>query len=549
VQLRNPEFDLTRAIKQVLYSFQAGGNLFDSIKAPVELVGYVSNDSLLPEQLVEYKADIIGQLEKVSGDSRGQFSFRFLEPEAGDGAVARQIEEEWGFKPMVASLFDADEFYFYLTLEDDRQVIQIPTDFDPDSFQQALDASLKRFATGFTKVVAFVAPQINPQMAQFGMGGPQFRNLEQVITENHTIRMEDISDGEVAAEADVLVVVAPENLSERAVFAIDQYLMRGGSVILVTSPYISQLAGGNLAMVNRVSGLDEWLTHHGVTIEESLVLDPQNTAFPIPVTREVGGFRFQEVRMVDYPFFVDARAPGLNPEHPISRAVPQVTLAWGSPLNTEGARSAGRDVVNLIESSAEAWTADDMDILPRVSDSGVSGWQAPAGTGVQTLGVVVRGRFDSYFAGKPSPLQAEPEAEEMNDEAAELEEPEADLTVTSVIERSPESSRLVIYTSNDFLTDQILGTMTSMTGSQYLGPLELIANTVDWALEDEGLLGIRSLAHFNRSLPPMEKEQQLFWEYLNYGLAVLALVLIAVWQRRRRAVRRNQYLATLGGSV
>ena len=81
------------------------------------------------------------------------------------------------------------------------------------------------------------------------------------------------------------------------------------------------------------------------------------------------------------------------------------------------------------------------------------------------------------------------------------------------------------------------------------GPLELIANTVDWALEDEGLLGIRSLAHFNRSLPPMEKEQQLFWEYLNYGLAVLALVLIAAWQRRRQAVRRKQYLATLGGSV
>ena len=549
VQLRNPEFDLTRAIKQVLYSYQAGGNLFDSIQEPVELVGYVSSDNLLPEQLVDYKAAIVDQLEEVAGDSRGRFSFRFLEPEAGDGAVARQIEEEWGFKPMVASLFDANEFYFYLTLEDDRQVIQIPTDFEPDNFRQALDASLKRFATGFTKVVAFVAPQINPQMAQFGMGGPQFRNLEQVITENHTIRMEDISDGSVTAEADVLVVVAPENLSEKAVFAIDQYLMRGGSVILVTSPFISQLAGGNLAMVNRVSGLDDWLTHQGVTIRKSLVLDSRNTAFPIPVTREVGGFRFQEVRMVDYPFFVDARPPGLNPEHPITRAVPQVTMAWASPLDTEGASGAGRDVVTLIASSPDAWTADDMDILPRVTDTGVSGWQAPAETGAQTLGVVIRGRFDSYFAGKPSPLQAEPNAAETDDEAAEPEAPADELTVTSVIERSPESSRLVIYTSNDFLTDQILGTMTSMTGSQYLGPLELIANTVDWALEDEGLLGIRSLAHFNRSLPPMEKEQQLFWEYLNYGLAVVALLLIAVWQRRRRAGRRRQYLATLGGGV
>ena len=302
-------------------------------------------------------------------------------------------------------------------------------------------------------------------------------------------------------------------------------------------------------MVNRVSGLDDWLSHHGVTIDKSLVLDPRNTAFPIPVTREVGGFRFQEVRMVDYPFFVDARPPGLNPEHPITGAVPQVTMAWASPLNTEGASGAGRDVVTLIESSPDAWTADDMDILPRVNETGISGWQAPTETGVQTLGAVIRGRFDSYFAGKPSPLQAEPEATEASDEAAEPEEPADELTVTSVIERSPEASRIVVYASNDFLTDQILGTMTSMTGSQYLGPLELIANTVDWTLEDEGLLGIRSLAHFNRSLPPMEKEQQLFWEYLNYGLAVLALVLIAVWQRQRQAVRRKKYLATLGGAV
>jgi ABC-2 type transport system permease protein len=91
--------------------------------------------------------------------------------------------------------------------------------------------------------------------------------------------------------------------------------------------------------------------------------------------------------------------------------------------------------------------------------------------------------------------------------------------------------------------------MTSMTGAQYLGPLELVANTIDWALEDEGLLGIRSLAHFNRSLSPMEKEQQLFWEYLNYGLAVLALALLALWQRRARMLRRKEYLATLGGKA
>ncbi|MEP5765294.1 MAG: Gldg family protein [Halieaceae bacterium] len=544
VQLRNPEFDLTRAIKQVLYSYQAGGQLFDSIAGEIELIGYVSADELLPEQLRNYKQAIREELSVLEAESGGRFSVRFLEPEAGDGSLARQIEDEWGFRPMVASLLDSQEFYFYLTLADARQVVQIPTDFDAENFRLALDSSLKRFAQGFTKVVAMVAPQMNMQMAQMGMTGPQFRNLEQAVTENHTIRMEDLSDGSVIAEADVLLVVAPENLGEKELFAIDQFLMRGGSVVLVTSPYISQLAGGNLAMINRVSGLQDWLTHHGITLGEELVLDPQNSAFPIPVTREVGGFRFQEVRMVDYPYFVDARAPGLNAEHPITRGIPQVSLAWASPIDVASDKNAEREVTPLIQSSDLAWTSADMDILPRVSEDGLSGWQAAATQGSETLGVLVSGRFDSWFADKASPLLSagrEPETETATPASEEL-------GIGSVIARSPESARLIVFASNDFLTDQILGTMSSMSGAQYLGPLELIANTLDWTLEDSGLLGIRSNAHFNRSLPPMEKDTQLFWEYLNYGLALLALTMIALWQRSARRQRERQYLAQLGGA-
>lgn len=468
VQLRNPEFDLTRAIKQALYSYQAGGNLFDSIGKDIEMIGYISNDSLLPEQLVAYKAAIAEQLAEMEAQSGGRFSIRFLEPEAGDGSLALQIQEEWGFKPMVASLLDDKQFYFYLTLADDRQVVQMPTDFNPDSFQQALDASLKRFAKGFTKIVAFSAPQMDMRMAQYGMTGPQFRNLESAVTENHTIRMEDLSDGSVSAEADTLVVVAPENLDEKSLFAIDQFLMRGGSVTLVTSPYISQIAAGALTMLNRNSGLQDWLRHHGIDIASSLVLDPQNSAFPIPVTREVGGFQFQDVAMVDYPYFVDARNPGLNPDHPITSGIPQVTMAWAAPIRMDEQANTGRQVIPLISSTDAAWTSDSMDVLPRVDDSGLSAWETEGEAGEQILAAVVSGRFDSYFAGKPSPLLQTQET----DAVAPAQEEEKELTVGSVIERSPESAKLVLFASNDFLTDQILGTMSSMTGAQYLGPLQ-----------------------------------------------------------------------------
>ena len=210
-------------------------------------------------------------------------------------------------------------------------------------------------------------------------------------------------------------------------------------------------------------------------------------------------------------------------------------MSWASPLLINEEANSLREVTSLISSSEESWTSASMDILPRASDAGISAWQAEGEIGSRTLAAVVSGRFDSWFAGKPSPLM--PGADAGAD---------ADLTIGSVIERSPESARLIIYASNDFLTDQILGTISSMTGGRYLGPLQLIANTLDWALEDGGLLGIRSHSHFNRSLPPLEKDEQLFWECLNYALALVALIVIALWQGHRRLRRQQRYLQDLG---
>ena len=119
VQLRNPEFDLTRAIKQVLYDYAACGNLFDSIQSDIEFVGYVSADDKLPQPLIDYREAITGELNSLAAESRGRFSIRFVEPEANGGEIARRIQDEWGFRPMAASLLDTEQFYFYLTLEDD----------------------------------------------------------------------------------------------------------------------------------------------------------------------------------------------------------------------------------------------------------------------------------------------------------------------------------------------------------------------------------------------------------------------------------------------
>ena len=59
------------------------------------------------------------------------------------------------------------------------------------------------------------------------------------------------------------------------------------------------------------------------------------------------------------------------------------------------------------------------------------------------------------------------------------------------------------------------------------------------------MLTIRGRAHFSRTLDPLDRNAQVFWEYLNYGLALLGLLVI--WLIRRQALKgvRMRYAALL----
>jgi ABC-2 type transport system permease protein len=126
VQLRNPEYDLTRSIKKILYGFQGGSSIFANVQNEISFVGYLSSDDVLPPALAEYRAVVEEVVGKLAEESSGKLAVEFVDPQAGDGEVARDIAANYGFQPMAASLFDANYFYFYLTLSDGNTVVQVP---------------------------------------------------------------------------------------------------------------------------------------------------------------------------------------------------------------------------------------------------------------------------------------------------------------------------------------------------------------------------------------------------------------------------------------
>ena len=574
VMLRNPEYDLTHGIKKVLHSYQAGGNLFDTIKGDITFTGYFSEDQQLPKQLVAFKADIVEQLKKLQATSSNRFSYQFIDPLAKGGKVAEDIAQKYGFSPMATSIFSNDTFYFYMLLSNGKQTVQVPfSEIDNNQFERNLNASLKRFARGFTKNIALVTPPapMNPYAQQFGMGqmaqGAKFEQLRNILSKDLNVQNEDLADGSVSGDADILVLAAPKSLDEKQLFAVDQFLMQGGTVIMATSPYSAKLAGGKLSLEPYNSGLQDWLKHFGYDIEQKLVLDRQSSAFPIPITRNVGGLQIQDLRMFEYPYFIDIREQGLAADNAITSALPQLTVPWASPIRVVQEKQQGRKLTKLLFSSEQSWLSASNNIMPKIEQGSAKAYAVEGETKRHLLALVSQGQFHSYFADKPSPLVKEnkesksKDSEQKGSENQATENQNTDktepttqteqptVTLDRVIKRSAESARLILLSSNDMLNDQVFSFLSQGQQTQYLNNMQFVLNAIDWSLEDAGLLTIRARGHFNRTLPPMDRSEQQFWEYVNYSLVVVLIVVIAVITRIRNSRRKRYYQTLLSSNI
>lgn len=552
VKLRNPEYDITRSIKKILYGFQSVEALLEGLKKPVAFQAYVSETSKLPEQLQAFREEIAKALEDFKKTSGDKLTVKFDDPEAGDGKLAKEIAAKYGFRPMMAGLFDPNPFYFYLTLQDETRVVQLgfPESLDKDGAKRIIEAGLKRFSPGFLRTIGLSTPEsmpAQPWMQEMGAGDKEFELLKQKLSESYLIETVDLKKGAVPDQIDLLLVVAPESFDEKQVFAVDQFLMRGGTVVLATSPYSVSRSPQQISIAENKSGLEDWLKAQGLSLEKKLILDPQNESYPVPIRRNLGGFSVEELRMVPYPFFVDVRSDGMSKESGITGGIPQVTLNWPSPVVIDKEKIRQRKHVELLRSSKESWTTEDTLIQPDFNAYPELGFAPGDKRESFVLAALVEGQTESFFKGKPSPLLKAEEKKEETPAEGEAAEEENKPVASGVIEKSAESARVILFASNEFVGDQTLGISASIGSSRYLNSLQLVENALDWSLEDRTLLSIRSRAGFARTLLPMTNTEHVFWEYSNYTAAVLGLLIVYAIYRNRRKALDIRFAEVLGG--
>lgn len=541
VELKNPEYEITRSIKKVLTSYRASGDLWENVKSSVKLKVYTSSDNLLPEPLPELKASIQRLGQAYKDEAGKKFDFEIIDLGKADENLQEVLHSQYGLRPLSLGIFNPEQFWFHIILENKGRVIQVPLpeSLDEDGLKQIIDAELKRFSTGALRTVAMHTPSW--KTSQFERYNPnlKFSDLREKFSENANLVSANLESGRLPDQSDILVVVAPENLTEKSVFTIDQFMMRGGTVIVSASPYKPSLTG-EISISKIDTGLEDWLKHHGMSFEETMVLDTKNTPFPVPITRNLGGLQLRDYRMLDYPHFLDLRTE-LSSENAITSGLNQVTMTWASPLKVDLNDDADVKVTKLITSSDKAWVSSSPSIVPDFQRHPTYGYDQPDTFKSHTLGIMLEGRFNSYFTNKDNPLlEANAEEGVVSDNA------DTSSVINNVIEKSPSNARLFIYASSSFLSDEVRGLISSSRNQNIASPLILMENTLDWAIEDQGLLEIRARqGRFARGLKPLDDRAKSLWEGLSYLLALLGLITIYLFHKSYRHKSNQRLLRQL----
>lgn len=541
VRLRNLEYDLTRSIKKVVYGFQSIDAVLASLSAPAKLTLYATPNTL-PDGLKDAPAAVKSVADKLAQESNGKFSFEMIDPDASQSPANREyLQKTYNLQPIAVSLFSPDSYYLHIVLQagDQTQLLYPGGDLSEAGLRTAIESSLKRASSGFLKVVGLWRPQQQPTQDMFGqMQQPisSWQYVAQQLGQDYEVRPLTLDDGQVPADVDMLLVIAPQQMTDLQQFAIDQYLMRGGAVVIAAGNYgiAPDQFTGNLALQPLSGTLNEMLLSYGVDVPASLVLDPQNEPFPVPVTRNAGGFQIQELQALNYPPFVDVRSDGMAANNPMVSGLSAVTLHWASPVRVDETKNANRTVTTLLQSSKMAWLRTDTNIQPDMEKYPDYGFPVEGSPQAYPLAVSIQGSFESFFKGKDVPQPAVP---------ADGQTPPATAPVVGVIENSPDTARLVVIGSSEFLDDTVFKISSQLSGDRYLNNLQLAQNVADWSVEDFDLLSIRNRGGFTRVLKDMRNGEQVFWETANYLFVLLALAAIGmVWSMRRRNEQPIQLL-------
>ena len=528
ITLRNLEYQLTKTIKKTVAEFSSIDALFASTAGKIQLTAYLTPKTL-PDNWKDAPQKLQKAVDELKKQAGGKLEFTTVEPKTEP--EMQQLLQKYGLRPY-QDLFGGQVFYFHLLLQVGDRIVRIvpPQNLGDAELKSALTEGLKRAAPGFTRVVGLWQPPpagMIPAMEGMPpqqMPPPQtFRTLEKALAGSYEVRQVSL-DAPLPDDIEALVLAGPANLDAKAAQNLDQFVMRGGTLVALAGHYRLAPAEG-LAVEKVKTGLEDALAKWGIAIGDDLVMDSKSDSFPVPENRQLGnGLVVRELHQLAYPYFVKMDGDQLASGSAITGGLAGSVMHWASPVKADDkVGDDTRHVDVLLRSSKDAWLSSSTDVQPNFAshpETGfASGKDAPADKkGAQTLAVAVIGGFASAVAKPKDAKDPKP----------------AEKDATKLLEHSPPDTRIVVFGSSAFVSDDVLGIAQQLDSDLASANVELVHNAVDWSLADTDLLSIRSRDAASRALT-IEADARDRWRTINLAIAFAALALVvgAAWLRRR----------------
>ena len=314
---------------------------------------------------------------------------------------------------------------------------------------------------------------------------------------------------------DLIISAKPtEAFTESEKLVLDQYTMHGGKslwlidAVAIEKDSLYNALGQNFA-IQRDLNLTDFFFKYGIRINPVMV----SSIYSAPITLAMGEgsqSQFQNLRWPYSPF------GSSSSNHPIVNNLDLVKFDFANQIDT---------LKNSVEKTILLETAPitRLEGTPRkISLDVVTQEQNPSefNSGKQTLAVLLEGEFPSAFINRIKPFK-----------------------LAQNIDRSV-ATKIVIIADGDLIKNDVIKNVPQelgfdrWTGKNY-GNKEFLLNTVNYLLDDNGLINIRSkeiaVAFLNRQKITAEKTQ---WQLINI---VLPLVLLAIFGLSFNYFRKKKY--------
>lgn len=343
--------------------------------------------------------------------------------------------------------------------------------------------------------------------------------LAKLVSDRYTFKEIKLMEEEIPSSLSSIIIDGPKTaFTDEELYKIDQFVLRGGNLILFADPFNEQLPQGQMAYYQQPSytplntGIEKNLEKYGISLGKNYVYDENCYIQNNP--------RYGQLKFYFAPML---QKNGLDQRNVISRNLGYVIFIQNGSIDISAAKE-NKDVkvTVLAKSSDLSWTMD-KNISTNPTMISVPGDSASMKS--ENLAVLVEGKFTSAFGENP----VSQSSSDSKDSFA----------LHSHLAKSVQSGKILVVSSSKVTGSQIIDENGTQPVSMFM------RNAIDYMNGEEDLCTMRTKGLSLNTLTVHSPKASTVAKYFNeIGLALLVAVaglLTLLKIRARKAEIRARY--------